>query len=142
MSFILASPTLKGSWGITKSISKIRLFFVTATTPRKVIFGDTSLPSFDSLKFKKLVSTHLDNNGPSYKLEMFSTGSKPVKTTLEQNGDFRSSECIEILKEADVVVTNPPFSLFREYVAQLVEYNKTFLIIGHKMPLHTRNFSN
>jgi len=52
-------------------------------------------------------------------------------TPLEGNGDFRSEECIELLKEADVVVTNPPFSLFREYVAQLVEYEKKFLIIGN-----------
>lgn len=44
-----------------------------------------------------------------------------VKTPLEGDGDFRSEECIEILKEADAVVTNPPFSLFREYVAQLME---------------------
>jgi hypothetical protein len=47
-------------------------------------------------------------------------------------GDFRSVECIALLKEADIVVTNPPFSLFREYVAQLVEYSKRFLIIGHQ----------
>ena len=46
------------------------------------------------------------------------------------NGDFRSEECIEFLKEADIVVTNPPFSLFREYVAQLMQYGKKFLIIG------------
>ena len=51
-------------------------------------------------------------------------------TYLDGDGDFRSSECIEILKEADIVVTNPPFSLFREYAAQLVEYDKKFLIIG------------
>lgn len=47
-------------------------------------------------------------------------------------GDFRSAECVELLKQADIVVTNPPFSLFREYVAQLVEYGKTFLIIGNQ----------
>lgn len=47
-------------------------------------------------------------------------------------GDFRSAECVEYLKEADVVVTNPPFSLFREYVAQLVEYEKQFLIVANK----------
>lgn len=47
-------------------------------------------------------------------------------------GDFRSADCIALLKEADIVVTNPPFSLFREYVAQLVEHNKKFLIIGNK----------
>ena len=51
---------------------------------------------------------------------------------LKGDGDFRSKECIELLKEADIVVTNPPFSLFREYVAQLIEYDKKFLIIGHQ----------
>lgn len=50
---------------------------------------------------------------------------------LKGDGDFRSDECIEFLKEADIVVTNPPFSLFREYVAQLTEYNKKFIIIGN-----------
>ena len=53
-------------------------------------------------------------------------------TRLNGNGDFRSAECIELLKEADIVVTNPPFSLFREYIAQLMEYKKKFLIIGNK----------
>lgn len=55
---------------------------------------------------------------------------------LKGNGDFRSEECIEYLKEADIVVTNPPFSLFREYVAQLMEYKKDFLIIGSMNALH------
>lgn len=56
---------------------------------------------------------------------------KNVISTLE-TGDFRSRECIELLKQADVVVTNPPFSLFREYIAQLMEYGKKFLIVGHQ----------
>lgn len=56
---------------------------------------------------------------------------KNVLSLLKGNGDFRSQECIELLKEADIVVTNPPFSLFREYIAQLVKYNKLFLIIGN-----------
>jgi hypothetical protein len=55
-----------------------------------------------------------------------------VFSFLEGDGDFRSQECVELLKEADIVVTNPPFSLFREYVAQLVEYDKKFIIIGNK----------
>jgi len=55
-----------------------------------------------------------------------------VKTPLKQNGDFRSAESIELLKECDVVVTNPPFSLFREYIAQLIEYKKKFLVIGNQ----------
>lgn len=52
--------------------------------------------------------------------------------TFKGDGDFRSQECIELLKQADIVCTNPPFSLFREYVAQLMEYDKKFLIIGHQ----------
>jgi hypothetical protein len=54
---------------------------------------------------------------------------------LKGDGDFRSDECIKLLKEADIVVTNPPFSLFREYVAQLIEYDKKFIIIGHQNAL-------
>jgi len=71
-----------------------------------------------------------------------STGIEDVKLFLERNphsrialkggGDFRSAECVELLKQADIVVTNPPFSLFREYVAQLVEYGKKFVIVGPK----------
>ncbi|MCB9136249.1 MAG: adenine-specific methyltransferase EcoRI family protein [Anaerolineales bacterium] len=57
---------------------------------------------------------------------------KNTLTLLDGDGDFRSAECIELLKEADIVATNPPFSLFREYIAQLVEYDKKFIIIGSK----------
>ncbi|MBO5974749.1 MAG: adenine-specific methyltransferase EcoRI family protein [Paludibacteraceae bacterium] len=57
---------------------------------------------------------------------------KNVISILKGNGDFRSPECVELLKQADIVVTNPPFSLFREYVAQLVKYEKQFLIIGNQ----------
>src|SRR5450756_1038140 len=60
---------------------------------------------------------------------------KNVLTLLKGDGDFRSPECIELLKEADIVVTNPPFSLFREYVAQLVEHGKKFLIIGNVLAI-------
>ncbi len=57
---------------------------------------------------------------------------KNVSSPLVGDGDFRSDECIELLKQADIVVTNPPFSLFREYVAQLVKYDKKFVIVGNK----------
>ena len=60
---------------------------------------------------------------------------KNVLTTLK-TGDFRDPECIELLKKADIVVTNPPFSLFREYISQLMEYKKKFLIIGNMNALH------
>lgn len=65
-------------------------------------------------------------------VEILLKNRKNVLTLLKDNGDFRSLECIELLKEADIVVTNPPFSLFREYVAQLVEFEKDFIIIGSK----------
>ena len=59
-----------------------------------------------------------------------------VLSMLKGNGSFDSQECVELLKESDIVVTNPPFSLFREYVAQLMEYNKSFLILGRMTALH------
>ena len=69
-------------------------------------------------------------------VELFLKRNKAARTALKGNekypgGDFRNPECIDLLKEADIVVTNPPFSLFREYVAQLVEHGKKFLIIGN-----------
>ena len=63
---------------------------------------------------------------------------KNTLTILKEDGDFRSDECIKLLKESDVVVTNPPFSLFREYVAQLVEYDKDFIIMGNTNALSYR----
>jgi hypothetical protein len=63
-----------------------------------------------------------------------------ILTKLKGNGDFRSTECIELLKEADIVVTNPPFSLFREYVAQLVQYQKKFIILGNMNAVTNKDF--
>lgn len=64
-------------------------------------------------------------------VELFLRQNPHSRTSLNQGGDFRSAECVARLKEADIVVTNPPFSLFREYVAQLVEHGKKFVIIGN-----------
>ena len=63
------------------------------------------------------------------------TSKKRGVKKLKESGDFRSEECIKYLKQADIVVTNPPFSVFREYVAQLMEYDKKFVIIGNKNAL-------
>ena len=94
--------------------------------------------NFYELGLKKLISTHFDESKPSYRMDIVSTDNglqcgipNYVRTPLKQNGDFRSPECIEILKEADIVITNPPFSLFREYIAQLMEYKKQFIILGN-----------
>lgn len=99
--------------------------------------------NFYELGLKKLISTHYDEDKPSYRMDIVSNDKGDqcgipdyVKTPLKQNGDFRSPECIEILKEADIVITNPPFSLFREYIAQLIEYEKQFIIIGNMNSIH------
>ena len=94
--------------------------------------------NFEHLGLKKLISTGFKADGKGVVLvyEGDKNGNRIVDdneiivSELNGDGDFRSAECIEFLKECDVVVTNPPFSLFREYVAQLMEYGKKFLIIG------------
>jgi hypothetical protein len=101
-----------------KNYFENKIVFLNCDDPEESHFWKYFSLKFDSLKLKKLISTHFDQQKPTYKLELFSGSGIPVKTALKENGDFRSPECIEILKEADVVVTNPPFSLFREYVAQ------------------------
>ena len=92
--------------------------------------------NFEALGLKKLISTHYDKTEPTYKMEYTGVDDNDievgVKTPLEGNGDFRNQECLDLLDEADIVVTNPPFSLFREYVACLVEHEKKFLIIGNQ----------
>lgn len=91
--------------------------------------------NFEHLGLKKLIATHYDKEKPTYKMEY--TGGNDndieagVKTPLEGNGDFRNQECVDLLKEADIVVTNPPFSIAREdFIPQLFEHKKKFLIIG------------
>ena len=85
--------------------------------------------NFNRLKITYLTASNYDNGECAYKYEY--DGVEEKITALKGNGDFRSEECVELLKEADVVITNPPFSLFREYVAQLMKYDKKFLIIGN-----------
>lgn len=106
---------------------------------------------FEKLGLKRLITTCYKNDNH----DLYSNHDKDYAVTLEYtgmrdanggvpkledigihhlkgDGDFRSKECIKLLKQADIVVTNPPFSLFREYVAQLVEHKKKFIIIGNK----------
>ena len=99
--------------------------------------------NFEHFGLKKLIATHfkdadLFTREPPYKLEY--TGAKKGKRLPDPTdflkamigtGDFRSAECIELLEQADIVVTNPPFSLFREYMAQLEEYGKKYLIVAN-----------
>lgn len=90
----------------------------------------------DSKKPYKIEITEvLDANGDGaidlIDVETLLKNNKNVLSLLEGDGDFRSQECIDILKQADIVVTNPPFSLFREYINQLVQYDKKFIIMGN-----------
>ena len=97
-------------------------------------------PRHERHAYKIVITEVGDENGDGTvdiaDVEYLIKNRKNVLTRLNGNGDFRSPECVELLKEADVVVTNPPFSLFREYVAQLVQYDKKFLIIGNQTALH------
>lgn len=100
--------------------------------------------NFADLGLKKLASTFYSLSQPVC-VAIYEGGndSDPLagdSYPLAGNGDFRNQECIELLKEADIVVTNPPFSLFREYAAQLAEYDKKFIILGNMNASHYRDF--
>lgn len=84
--------------------------------------------AFSHFKLSKLITTHYVAGGTSYKREY--DGVSEIDTLLTGDGDFRSDECKTILDTADIVITNPPFSLFREFISLLVEKQKHFLIIG------------
>ena len=121
-----------------KDFFKGKVVYCNCDDARESNFFKYFSDAFEHLGLKKLITTSYKENGKGVVLiyEGDKNGNKIVEDSeievreLEGNGDFRSAECIEFLKECDVVVTNPPFSLFREYVAQLMEYGKKFLIIG------------
>lgn len=107
------------------------------------------LNNFERLKLKKLIaSCYKERNFNLFNLTndfekatyIEYTGNEIVKKEFNGDGDFRSQESIELLKVSDVVVTNPPFSLFKEYVAQLVDYNKKFLILGNVNAITYKDF--
>lgn len=107
---------------------------------KKSEFWSFFVNNFDAFGLKKLIATHYDENGKAYKIwiEDDTTGdgyiddADALQEDLEGNGDFRSPECIEILEECDIVCTNPPFSLFREFVDLILTYEKQLLVIGNK----------
>ena len=97
-------------------------------------FGDT-VDDPKKVAYKVEITEVNDENGDGAinlaDIQYLMQNDKNVISILKGNGDFRSEECIELLKQADIVVNNPPFSLFREYIAQLVEYDKKFIILGN-----------
>jgi hypothetical protein len=127
---------------------KNKVVFSNCDDPRISNFFHYFTHNFDQLGLKRLITTCYKNQNADLFSEHNSekaiyleyTGGKNQNNIpdykesaikqLKGDGDFRSKECIALLKQADIVVTNPPFSLFREYVSQLIEYKKKFLIIG------------
>lgn len=128
---------------------KGKVVYCNCDDPFVSAFFEYFTKNFEFLRLKKLITTcyksqrvdlfSQNDSEEAIKLEytggaqnsMPSPGDIGI-TLLKGDGDFRSPECIDILKEADIVVTNPPFSLFTEYVAQLASHDKKFIIIGHQ----------
>lgn len=107
---------------------------------KKSEFWSFFVNNFDSFGLKKLIATHYNEEGKAYKIwidsdttnDGFIDDADAMQEDLKGNGDFRSPECLEIMKECDIVCTNPPFSLFREFVDAIMTANKSFLIIGNQ----------
>lgn len=132
---------------------KDKVVYCNCDDPRVSNFFHYFSYNFENLGLKKLIATCyknqnrdlFSNNSSEKAIWLEYTGDKNGDKVpnpdeigvheLKGDGDFRSAESIELLKEADIVVTNPPFSLFREYVGQLVEYGKKFVIVGHQNAL-------
>lgn len=107
------------------------------------MFGDEAVVGQESTKKKpyrieitEVTDENEDGRIDLADVEVLLRNRKNALTLLKGDGDFRSAECIELLKQADVVVTNPPFSLFREFIVQLIEYEKYFIIIGNMNAIH------
>ncbi len=119
----------------------LKKLIATSFTKSPIAGGQLSLLEFEGLKpegkqpIKIEISEMSDSNSDGAvdltDIEWLLKHNAKASAPLKGNGDFRSDECVELLKEADIVVTNPPFSLFREYITQLIENNKKFLIIGN-----------
>lgn len=106
---------------------------------KKSEFWTFFVDNFDAFGLKKLIATHYDEDGKAYKIwidgdttgDGFVNDGDAQQEDLQGNGDFRSPECIDILNECDIVCTNPPFSMFREFVDWIFTAKKQFLIIGN-----------
>ena len=105
---------------------KDKVVYCNADNPKCSQFWRYFYDNFHELGLKKLTATYYGNNAEAFDYD----GKDLKRKQLKGNGDFRSEESIALLEESDVVVSNPPFSLFREYIAHLEEHNKDFLIIG------------
>ena len=100
---------------------------------KKSEFWSFFVNNFDAFGIKKLIATYYNENGKTYKfwIDRDTTNGGDIRQEdLAGDGDFRSPECVEILRECDIVCTNPPFSLMKEFLPLILKYNKQFLVIG------------
>lgn len=120
-----------------------KVIYCNCDDPAESEFWKYFVRNFKAYGIKKLMATHYEPNEKNYAYMLELTEDtngdgridhldEPTVTQIPCNGDFRSAYCIELLKQADIVVTNPPFSLFREYIAQLIEYDKKFIVLGNQ----------
>ena len=113
---------------------KDKIIYMPCDNPEWSNFWHVLKNQYIYLHYKKIIATFyngiIDTDKQPYKLEY--DGVNDTKTFLEGNGDFRSEECTAILQESDIVITNPPFSLFREFVKWIMDADKKFLILGNK----------
>ena len=123
---------------------KGKTIFCNCDDPKQSNFWKYFHLNFNYFGLKKLIATHFHETEPTYKIEYDGSDDNDCEvgniTPLKTNGDFRSPECIELLKEADIIVTNPPFSQFRPYVAQLIDYDKKFIIMGNNNAITYKEF--
>lgn len=121
---------------------KDKVVFCNCDDPKESAFWKYFDGQFNRLGLKRLIATHYEPGKQSYLLDRTRIGeeSPTIIKNLNGDGDFRSEECIELLKQSDIVITNPPFSLFREYIAQLMKYEKKFIIIGNKNAITYKEF--
>ncbi len=136
--FYTQLPFIENELKHYKNHFKGKTVFCNCDDPEWSNFWKYFMLKFNDLELKHLVATHYEEEKPSYKLEY--DGHNITKTKLQQNGDFRSPECIEILKESDIICTNPPFSLFREYIEILLTNKKDFLIVGNQNAVAYKDF--
>lgn len=108
---------------------KGKIVYCNCDDPEKSNFVKYFIDNFSKLSLKELIATSYEENGHGKLLKY--NGVDKVLLELDGDGDFASEECIKLLKESDVVITNPPFSLFRPYFALLTKYDKKFLVIGN-----------
>lgn len=113
---------------------KGKVVFCNCDDPEQSNFWHYLRANFDEFKLKKLISTHykpslLFEDSEAY-MKVYD-GKKEEDADISGDGDFRSPECVKLLKESNVVITNPPFSLFRDYVEQLMTHKKKFIIVGN-----------